>query len=221
MENAMNSPIGKFLQLKIDEVSANYSKTIHFQQIFNNLINNKYENIGQWRKDVREYFFFCFKLFGPDTEIGLCFKTLLQIIEDELSEAELILPNKKFEDEDIESLRNHFQGATANAPNNRKQLIAGLDVPLPIVRAKMVVNDEIEPYIDPYQIEFIHKSIKKMDEKKSRRFLAILSSFEKCGIENDRTISYDLGLVSSFSLDLLRQVIVSENAREKRQEKTK
>lgn len=221
MEKAANSPIGKFLKPKIEEVAVNYPKLTNFQQIRDNLLNYKYETICSWNSDVRKYFSFCVKLFGPDTEIGLCFKTMLQIIEESLSEVGLILPNKKIDEDEIESLHNHFQGATANAPNNRKQFIAGSDVPLPTVRPKAMTNEEPEPYIDPYQIELLHNNISQIDEKSSRHFMAMLRCFEKCGTEKDGVLSYDLGLVSSYSLDLIRQIIVSKNKKEKRQEKLK
>ena len=212
MENAINSPLGVCLSPMIKDFKKIHPEINNFFEIQENLKENKYHDFKEWLKDVHRFFTNCIKICGSNSDNGLGFQTLFQLMKEQLSSKSLINSDIPYTPEQKEAFFHHFQAATVNAPNSKKQFIAGSDVTYPSVRPKELTNAYPEPFFDTFQIQELYKRLKYVDsEKKSRHYLHLLRSYETCGKKTENSISFDLGLVSSYTLDLIRQELMSED----------
>ena len=211
MEKVINSPLGVHLSPLINDFQKIHPKINNYFQIQQNLKDNKYHDLNEWLIDVNCFFSNCIKICGSDSENGLSFETLNQLIKQELSTNSLINSDIPYTSEQKEAFFRDLQKAKVYAPNSKKEFIRDSDVTYPSVPSNEI-KSRPEPFFDTLQIQELYKRLKYVDsEKKSRHYLHLLRSYETCGKKEENSITFDLGLVSSYTLDLIRQELMSED----------
>ena len=123
MEKEIESPLGQCLSPLIQSMSKIDPSTDNYFQIIYNLKINKYSNQNEWYHALQLSSQSFLKFCGADSENGLAFQTLMQLIRDDLSELYIIASERHYTQHQKEEFFHHFQGAIVNAPNNKNNFI--------------------------------------------------------------------------------------------------